>query len=327
MPVSLAQRFAEQSTDELLAVCIETPADYSADALQLATEILAQRGVVVAAVQQQRAAERLAVRLAADATLQQSKANDAALLAQAHALLSPLVCMVCNRHTTTQQLDLQIARESTDLGPHTAELPVAICRTCTPAFVARRQRLRAWTVASYTLGVLALSATVLMLRATRSFAWLGLALVGGIFALPGYVVDRRDRLFRERIFAAHPAAATLRSAGFYVQGTTRRRDAVAEQVKMLSHGELAVEACAVAALQALGTSEVVHAVVAAFANPAATANCAEVLKFLRPLEAVPALRELAANANQRLVRDMARDVLVHVGETPPQPLPNARVVK
>lgn len=328
MPVSLEQRMAEQSTDELLAVCIDNPADYSEYALQLATDLLAQRGVVVATIRQQRAAQRLAERQAKQATSQQDQANDAALLTRAHAMLVPDVCLVCGSRAATQHVDLQIARESSDgLLAHTAELPVPVCRRCTPLFLARRQRLRFSTVVSYTLGAIGLAATALLLRATRSFAWLGLALLAAVVALPGYLVERRDRLFRERIFAAHPAAAALRLAGFRVQGTTRRRDAVAEQVKLLSHGESAAEARAVAVLQALGTAEVVHAVLAAFANPGATANCAEVLKYLRPMEAVPVLRELAAKASQRDVRDIARDVLVHLGETPPHPLPAARVVK
>ena len=48
---------------------------------------------------------------------------------------------------------------------------------------------------------------------------------------------------------------------------------------------------------------------------------------LRPMEAVPQLREAAANSKERVVRDAARDLLVHLGETPPQALPTARVVK
>ncbi|HPH68851.1 MAG TPA: hypothetical protein PLF40_24020 [Kofleriaceae bacterium] len=327
MATSLAQRLREQTDAELLAMCIEHPADYAEDALQLATEILAERGIDVATMRRQRADEQLALRQAKEASLQRIAADHRALLAEARARLVDDRCLACGARVATQEQQLAIKAAAVVLQP-TLDLSVRICRACLPAFFARRRRFRPWSAVTYVMGAGAMLATTFIWRVTRSVGWAAVGLVSASVALPGYLIERRDRQFRQRIFDAHPAAGRLRSAGFEPVGIGRHDvHGIAAHVRMLSHGDANIESRAVMFLQALGTSEVVQAVLQAFTNPAATANCAAVLMALRPMEAVPQLREAAANSKERVVRDAARDLLVHLGETPPQALPTARVVK
>ncbi|MCC6522584.1 MAG: hypothetical protein IT373_07990 [Polyangiaceae bacterium] len=314
----LRARYLSLSDAELHAIVFERPGDFTEEAVTLAGELLAERGVDLGRERRALAKEAAAARRVAEREAEErARALDLVLRAGRE----PGVCLRCRDAQPVVERGVSAVRPGGasftvgDLELHALErvrLAIPLCAACDradrPRFELRGAWIFAWILGVNAAGIAVAFALGAALRGVVG-AWLpvvvGMGLVAVALALPVWLARRRTGELATR----HPLADELARRGYrFVPDEEAGRPSLEVYASLLCTLDRAKREHAERQLCLLNQPATVARMRALLDHPEAGPHAVRVLLALRATEARPDLERLAREGTDEL-RDEAEAAL------------------